>query len=415
MSGSKYQSASCGSSHTAVILSKTGSVVTWGRGEDGQLGHGDAESQDEPVVVQALEGEECDEIICGAEYTIAVSHPKQKIWSWGWGDFGRLGHGDPTDLFIPKQVASLCNIKIKMVACGDSHTMVVTGDGEVFSFGRNQNGQLGLGSRIDSMVPTKIGDLSGHSVESVACGAEHTVACTAAGKTFAWGWGLYGNLGHGDNKDRLHPTEVQCMTEEGVFIKTVACGWRHSCAVTNKGELYTFGWSKYGQLGHRDNEIADKPKKVAALEGKEVVNVSGGWRHTMASDSEGRIYACGWNQYGQVGDGRTQDVNTMTLIKALEGETITTIRCGWRHSVAITASDRLYSWGRGVHGQLGHPQRKDMHLPTHLSSLDGTAFAGARAKPPQKDAVFISAADRYATVPDNPAPGQGAAKKMKTG
>ena len=81
------------------------------------------------------------------------------------------------------------------------------------------------------------------------------------------------------------------MTEEGVFIKTVACGWRHSCAVTNKGELYTFGWSKYGQLGHGDNEIADKPKKVAALEGKEVVNVSGGWRHTMASDSEGRIYA----------------------------------------------------------------------------------------------------------------------------
>ncbi len=184
-------SASCGSSHTAVVLSGSNSVVTWGRGEDGQLGHGDAESQNVPAVVQALEGQGCDEVICGAEYTIAVSHSRQKTWSWGWGDFGRLGHGNPTDLFLPKEISSLCNIKIKMVACGDSHTMVVTGQGEVFSFGRNQNGQLGQGSRLDCMAPKKVDQLKSHCVESISCGAEHTVACTSEGKTFAWGWGLY--------------------------------------------------------------------------------------------------------------------------------------------------------------------------------------------------------------------------------
>jgi len=406
--------ASCGSSHTAIILSEKNAVFTWGRGEDGQLGHGDAESQIVPALVQALEDKECDEVVCGAEYTIAVSHKRQKIWSWGWGDFGRLGHGNPTDLFIPKQVSSLCDVKIKMVACGDSHTMVVTGDGSVFSFGRNQNGQLGLGSKIDSMLPTQIMDLKDHQVESIACGAEHTVACTSKGKTFAWGWGLYGNLGLGDNEDRLHPSEVQSLTASNTFIQTVACGWRHSCAVTDKGELYTFGWSKYGQLGHGDNEIAATPKRVAALEGRTVVNVSGGWRHTMTSDSEGKVYACGWNQYGQVGNGNNEDVNTMTAIKALQDEFVTLVRCGWRHSVAITKSDKLYSFGRGVHGQLGHPQRKDFSVPTLLTGLDGGVGAGSRPAAQAKDAVLISAADRYATVPDNPTPGQGAAKKLKT-
>jgi len=420
----KYLSASCGSSHTAVILRKTRSVVTWGRGEDGQLGHGDAESQNVPLVVAALENKDCDEVVCGAEYSIAVSRSTQKIWSWGWGDFGRLGHGDPNDLFIPKQVSSLCNVKIKLVACGDSHTMVITGEGDVFSFGRNQNGQLGLGSRIDCMVPKLVSDLKGQPVESIACGAEHTVACTAAGKTFAWGWGLYGNLGHGDNKDRLSPTEVKWLTDSGVFIKTVACGWRHSCAVTDNGELYTFGWSKYGQLGHGDNEISDKPKVVAALKGRVVVAVSGGWRHTMASDSEGNVYACGWNQYGQVGNGNNEDVNTMSIIKALQGERVALIRCGWRHSVAITESDKLYSWGRGVHGQLGHPQKKDFNLPTLLTGLEGgekEVLGGHQlpAKVPQStiEDVSISAAARYATVPDSsgaPAQGGGPTKKLKT-
>lgn len=409
----KILDASCGSSHSGVVLSESKSVVTWGRGEDGQLGHGNAESQNTPMVVQVLEGQDCDEIICGAEYTIAVSHSKNKIWSWGWGDFGRLGHGNPLDLFLPKQISSLSDVKIKKVACGDSHTLVVTGAGEVFSFGRNQNGQLGLGSRMDCMVPTKLGEFKNHCVEVVACGAEHSSACTAEGKTFAWGWGHYGNLGLGDNKDRLLPTEVDFPDNPKVFIKTVACGWRHTCAVSDKGELYTFGWSKYGQLGHGNNNISDRPKKVEALEGREVTQVSGGWRHTMAADSEGKAYSCGWNQYGQVGIGHNEDVNTMTIIKALENECITLIRCGWRHSMALCKSNKLYSWGRGVHGQLGHPECKDFNLPRLVSALEGGTFEETQVKAQAQN--FISAADRYATVPDNPTPVQGFAKKQKIG
>lgn len=92
----------------------------------------------------------------------------------------------------------------------------------------------------------------GKAVTSVAAGAEHSVVATAQGEVYAWGWGRYGNLGDGERHDRHTPTAVLGL--DGVHVAKVACGWRHSAAVSDNGRLYTFGWSKYGQLGHGDTE-----------------------------------------------------------------------------------------------------------------------------------------------------------------
>ncbi|KAL5537607.1 hypothetical protein UlMin_044783, partial [Ulmus minor] len=98
------------------------------RGEDGQLGHGDAEDRLIPTHVGALDGLEIVSFTCGADHTTAYSGTQMEVYSWGWGDFGRLGHGNSR----------------------------VTMESEVQSWGRNQNGQLGLGSNEDSLVPQKI-------------------------------------------------------------------------------------------------------------------------------------------------------------------------------------------------------------------------------------------------------------------
>jgi len=78
------------------------------------------------------------------------------------------------------------------------------------------------------------------------------VVATAEGKVYAFGWGKYGCLGDGSREDRLVPTLTRGL--EGVHVAQVACGWRHSIAVTDKAKLYTFGWGKFGQIGHGDNE-----------------------------------------------------------------------------------------------------------------------------------------------------------------
>ncbi|GFH12745.1 UV-resistance 8 protein, partial [Haematococcus lacustris] len=364
-----------GASHS-LALTDCGIVASWGKGEDGQLGHGSSAEVSSPQAVSSLLGKDICIVRCGAEYSLAVSKAHE-VWSWGWGDFGRLGHGNTTDQFLPKPITFFSGMIIKEVTCGDTHTLVVTDMGELFTFGRNQNGQLGLGHTEDQLSPQRVEALQvrsmqnwpghGHCVASVAGGAEHSIAATSQGKVFGWGWGRYGNLGTGQLEDKLVPTPAIAL--DAVHISKVNCGWRHSVAVSNHGVLYAFGWGKYGQLGHGDNTDQPTATPVAALQGKVVVEVVGGWRHTLATDSSGSLWGWGWNKFGQLGLGDTVDRNTPCLVASLDGSGISLLASGWRHSLAVTQAGAVYSWGRGVNGQLGLREEEDRYQPTLLPSL----------------------------------------------
>uniref|UniRef100_A0A7S0RRV6 RCC1-like domain-containing protein n=1 Tax=Chlamydomonas leiostraca TaxID=1034604 RepID=A0A7S0RRV6_9CHLO len=423
-------SVSCGSSHSAAVVAngEADSIVfTWGRGEDGQLGLGDATEHATPQVVQYLLKQGVSSIHCGAEYTVCYSKSRRQVWSWGWADFGRLGHGDLGDVFVPRPISFFAGMPVAEVACGDTHTLVLTESGELYAFGRNQAGQLGLGHSEDQLTPQLVGALSGQRVASIACGAEHSVASTSTGQVYAWGWGRYGNLGDGHRDDRLLPTRVCGL--EGAVAARVNCGWRHSVVVTDAGLLYSFGWSKYGQLGHGDMTDRLTPTLVEALRGRVVVSVAGGWRHTVAVDSEGVLYGWGWNKFGQLGLGDTNDRCSPTVVSippatttsaaaaASDGSAaagassaapkVTLLASGWRHTLAATADGAVYAWGRGVNGQLGIGEEEDRCHPAELTSLCAghadmaallaRATAAAAACSPGRG--YVAPADRYAVVP----------------
>eukprot|EP00897_Mesotaenium_endlicherianum_P004127 jgi/Mesen1/3742/ME000204S03010 len=354
-------SLSAGASHTVALLTND-LVCSWGRGEDGQLGHGIADERHLPTVVTALEGCKISSVTSGADHTTAYSDDEKTVWSWGWGDFGRLGHGNSSDLFTPQPIKTLNGFEVLQIGCGDCHCLAIVGSGEVYSWGRNQNGQLGLGHNEDSLVPQKVQSFDGIRVKMLAAGAEHTAAVTEEGKMYGWGWGRYGNLGLGDRKDRLVPEEVVAL--QGETTKMVACGWRHTIAVAESGTLYTFGWSKYGQLGHGDNEDHLVPHPVSALKDCTIAQISGGWRHTVALDTQGTLYAWGWNKFGQVGVGNNEDHNSPQEVKI--GERVVQVSCGWRHTICLTERSNVFSWGRGTSGQLGHGDSLDsLELKLH--------------------------------------------------
>ncbi|PWA87071.1 Regulator of chromosome condensation 1/beta-lactamase-inhibitor protein II [Artemisia annua] len=198
-------------------------VCSWGWGEDGQLGHGDAEDRSSPTQLSALDGQEIVSLTCGADHTIAFSESQLQVYSWAWGDFWRLGHGNSTNCFIPQPIKALQGLRIRQIACGDSHCLAVTMEREL---------------------------LRGITVKMVVAGAEHTAAITEDGDLYGWGWGRYGNLGLGDRKDLNIPEKVSIISGEKMV--QVACGWRHTISISSSGDLYTYGWSKYGQLGHGD-------------------------------------------------------------------------------------------------------------------------------------------------------------------
>ncbi|GAB4814257.1 hypothetical protein N2152v2_001303 [Parachlorella kessleri] len=399
--GAVVTGVACGSSHSLALLGSRGLVVSWGRGEDGQLGHGDAEERTQPQAIFGLLNAAVSSVYCGAEYSLAISRSRREVWSWGWGDFGRLGHGDATDKFVPTPIAAFSGTPVAAAACGDTHTLVLSEAGEVWAFGRNQNGQLGTGSDVDSVLPQKVAALEGKRVVSVACGAEHSVCCTDQGEVYAWGWGRYGNLGDGECSDRRLPVKVKGL--EGVRVAQVACGWRHSAAVDDAGRLYVWGWGRWGQLGLGDCNDAWVPRQVAGLQ--DIALVAGGWRHMLAADSSGAVWAWGWGKFGQLGLGNNQDVvESPQRLEALSGERAVRLASGWRHSMVATQSGKVYTWGRGVNGQLGHGDSNDYNVPKLLGALSsGSLSVDALSREAVHPSVKYSvpAADRYAVVPDS--------------
>ncbi|XP_031258374.1 ultraviolet-B receptor UVR8-like isoform X2 [Pistacia vera] len=394
---------SAGASHSVALLSGN-LVCSWGRGEDGQLGHGDAEDRLSPTQLSALDDLEIVSVTCGADHTTAYSESRMEVYSWGWGDFGRLGHGNSSDLFTPQPIKALHGLRIKQIACGDSHCLAVTMEGEVQSWGRNQNGQLGLGTTEDALVPQKIQAFQGVSIKMVAAGAEHSVAVTENGELYGWGWGRYGNLGLGDRNDRLIPEKISTLNLQGERMVTVACGWRHTISVSSSGGLYTYGWSKYGQLGHGDFKDHLVPHKLEALRDSFISQISGGWRHTMALTFDGKLYGWGWNKFGQVGVGDNADHCSPVQVN-FPHDQVVQISCGWRHTLAVTDRQNVYSWGRGTNGQLGHGQSSDRNIPIIIEPLSLDGSSGQHIESSNIDSssgkTWVSPSERYAVVPDD--------------
>lgn len=211
-------SVSAGASHTVcleVSSSSTSTLYTWGSNEDGQLGHREREDIHHPKEVETV-ASAFSAIVCGANHTVAVAESSKEVYSWGWGDFGRLGHGDPSDRLIPAPVAALSGIAVQHVACGDSHCLVVAQVGKLFTFGRNQNGQLGLGDTQDRLKPELVRALwdRGVLVRRAAGGAEHSALTVEGGSMYTFGWGRYGNLGHGHTDDLHVPTKVMALEDQ---------------------------------------------------------------------------------------------------------------------------------------------------------------------------------------------------------
>ncbi|KAK4772652.1 hypothetical protein SAY86_014427 [Trapa natans] len=389
---------SAGASHSVALLS--GNIVcSWGRGEDGQLGLGDAEDRFTPTQLSALDDHGIISVTCGADHTTAYSASRAELYSWGWGDFGRLGHGNSSDVFTPQPVKALYGLQIKQIACGDSHCLAVTMEGEVQSWGRNQNGQLGLGTVEDSLLPQKMHAFKGVRIKMVAAGAEHTAAVTEDGELYGWGWGRYGNLGLGDRNDRLLPEKVNVVEK----MVMVACGWRHTISVSASGELYTFGWSKYGQLGHGDFEDHLVPHKLESLSSSFINQISGGWRHTMALSSDGKLYGWGWNKFGQVGVGDYIDHCSPIQVKFPQSQKVVQVSCGWRHTLAVTERNNVFSWGRGTNGQLGLGESIDRNLPKIVETLSVDGSSGLQIQAAKVDQSsgrsWVSPSERYAVVP----------------
>ncbi|CAN0924304.1 Ultraviolet-B receptor UVR8 [Linum grandiflorum] len=254
----RWLDIACGREHTAAVASD-GSLFTWGANDFGQLGDGSEEVSKYPKRVKQLESEFVKSVSCGAHCTAAIAAPRDndgtistsRLWVWGQNqgsNLPRLFWG----AFTP-------NTKMRQVSCGAAHVVVLSEDGLLQAWGYNEYGQLGRGVTCEGLQAARV--ITAYAkflddapelvkITQVSCGEYHSAAISEMGEVYTWGLGSMGQLGHtslqsGDKE--LLPRRVVSL--DGITIKDVACGGVHTCAVSEKGALYAWGGGQAGQLG----------------------------------------------------------------------------------------------------------------------------------------------------------------------
>uniref|UniRef100_A0A2P2K1N2 RCC1-like domain-containing protein n=1 Tax=Rhizophora mucronata TaxID=61149 RepID=A0A2P2K1N2_RHIMU len=213
---------------------------------------------------------------------------------WGNGDFGRLGSGSLDSQWKPRPLLSSAfhHQSLVSIACGGAHTLVLTDTGRVYAAGLNDFGQLGVSDNIAySMEPLEVSGLQKEIVQ-ISAGYYHSCAITVDGELYMWGKNSNGQLGLGKKAEKVvpAPTKVECLN--GITIKTIALASEHSVAVTGEGEALSWGEGS-GRLGH-GHELSFwgfsrstseyTPRLIKQLEGVKVRNVAAGLLHSACID-----------------------------------------------------------------------------------------------------------------------------------
>ncbi|KAK6494153.1 putative E3 ubiquitin-protein ligase HERC3 isoform X1 [Huso huso] len=298
--GRGLKDIACGGHHSVFLLSE-GSVYTCGSNSCGQLGHEKGGSR--PEVVGALDAQKIVAVSCGKAHTLAVSEQGQ-VFSWGAGSDGQLGLGTTEEVVkVPRLIKKLCEHRITQVMCGSQHCIALSRDGQLFTWGQNTNGQLGLGKGEPSKPsPQPLKSLSGIPLAQIAAGGDHSFAVSLSGAVFGWGRNHAGQLGLNDEQDRAVPCHIKSLRSQKVVY--ISCGEEHTAALTKDGGLFTFGAGSHGQLGHDSTNNEFLPRRVLELMGSEVTQIACGRQHTLVFvPSSGLVYAFGCNSKGQLGNG----------------------------------------------------------------------------------------------------------------
>ncbi|XP_064386075.1 probable E3 ubiquitin-protein ligase HERC4 isoform X2 [Halichondria panicea] len=300
----------CGLKHTVILLDD-GTMYSCGSNEKGQLGQDHSSTR--PGLISALDTYSITAVACGNVHSVAIDDDGT-LFTWGDNSYGQLGSDTQTDnKFFPMRVRSLRGVPVVQVSCGSNHTLALSQDGTVYSWGENTHFQLG--HSLDKSViskPTPISQLAGLPVLQLAAGGAHNFVLTRSLYVFGWGRNNFKQLGLGHNIGVGQPTEALSLSSESV--RFISCGESHSAALIQKGEVLTFGAASSGQLGHGTLLSPDTPTKVKALHGKQICQVACGRMHTLAVDSTGLVYSFGQGSGGQLGIPARTNVSTPSQI-----------------------------------------------------------------------------------------------------
>jgi len=324
-----------GSGHT-ILLKSDGTVWGWADNYSGQLG--DGTHAERPTPVQAIVSG-IIYIATGTGHSLALK-PDGTVWAWGSSYNGKLGDGTiASGKSNPAQVKNIDNVI--SVDGGLHHTIALKSNGTVWIWGSNGDGRLADVSFNDGnniLFPVQIGNLN--NIMEVSSGYLHNIVLKSDGTVWAWGWNESGQLGNGIIEDKITQTPTQVNNLSDVIATSSFLS--HNLALKSDGTVWAWGYNKYGALGDGTTENRGTPVQVSGL--NNVIAISTGAYHSLALKSDGTVWAWGDNGNGQLGNGETwTDTSTPSQVINLSG--IVSIAAGWNSSRALKSDGTVWAWG----------------------------------------------------------------------
>lgn len=371
---SAYKIVSLGSANSGVLRAD-GQVLVWGQNNFGQLGDGAGEPSSLPQFVPGLENVRAFDY--GGLHGIAVL-ADGGVRTFGANVSGQIGDGTTGGWRPLTEPEGLAEVVAVAASAGSGHNLLLDEAGNVWVWGSNVSGQLGLGDRDSRNIPERLIALDDVDIMQVAAGLSHSLALDTSGQVWAWGGNVQGQLGLGDNEPREEPTIVPFPS--GIAITKVAAGSssQSSFAIDQEGRLWAWGNNVNGQLGLGDEapEQVLEPTLVDAIDGRVTAVISGGAAATFFSPAnlhtllvaDSTLFAMGANTNGQLGIGQAGDPVRTPVPVIIESDAIVLVGAGGQHSAALLGEESgvLYTWGNNTAGQLGLGDEERRETPERV-------------------------------------------------
>merc|ERR1712100_258772 len=281
-------------------------------------------------------------IVCGNNITLCLNNDGN-VFSFGYSSKGVHGHKE-VNVFPPKIISSLNHII--SISAGYDHSVCLDNDGNVFTFGKNKYGQLGIGNNEESYnSPQLISSLK--DVEFIECGAFHVFCKILNNEIYCWGSNYYGQLGLGNNDNQNTPILCSSLLKEDIV--DIKCGYFHTLVLTSNGDVLYCGDDNNKQLGRETDNYSPSFQKIEDL--SEITRIECGSAHSLCIDVYNNLYVFGINGDGQLGLGDTED--RVKPIKHPSLSNIIDISKGGFHTFVKTANNEIYAFGSNDCSQLG--------------------------------------------------------------
>ncbi|KAK5578203.1 hypothetical protein RB653_003156 [Dictyostelium firmibasis] len=412
-----------GESHSLAV-SRFGDVYSWGRSKEGQLGIGQGNGGSEkimfiskPTLVKTLQHERIIKVACGNFHSLALTD-MGKLYEWG--QLHRLDETQSTldiqstnGLIEMPRLSSqrIIEASVSQYLSGEKKAYDANGgtkpkdeddDREASNSAQSKSRHLGKIIDLNQTIPVQVQGIP-EEVVDISGGWAFSAAVTKSGRLYTWGFNEKGQLGLGNRWFHSTPQLVKTLID--VKIVSVTCGRQHICAITDQGEVYSWGLGVFGQLGHGNVKSYLHPKKIQYFTDSNefIAQVACGSNFTMVRSVGGLLYAFGHGEYGQLGSTEeTQHLDVggrdnhfkysmPIVVKSLENKKIKNVACGHLHTIVVTDENEVYQWGWGSSGALGLGNKRFQLVPQLITSLSGEEIASITAG--EKHTIVVRCSD----------------------